>query len=571
MSNVREIAQYWAETSCFDKTTREEAKLLLETATEEELIDRFGTTLEFGTGGLRGVMGVGLNRMNRYTVMQATEGLARYIEKRQETVASGVVIGFDSRNNSEVFARAAAEVLAKHGIRVYLFRDIIPTPMVSYALLQKKAVAAIILTASHNPPEYNGYKVYWKHGGQIIPPDDEMIIDEVRSVEDIAEIPHMVFEDALQQGRIEWIEDDIDLEYLENLLPLSFGKPSQNEQLGVIYTPLHGTGGRLVPRLLKERGFTNVHCVASQMVPDGNFSTVISPNPEDAAAYELPMAEAQAEHQLILANDPDADRLGVMVRNNQQEWVRLSGNQIGALLLDFVLRVLQESGKLPENGLYIGSVVTSPLGKRIAEHYGLAVKEVLTGFKWIWSVALQAESEGQKFLFGMEESHGYLMGNHTGDKDGVWAAMAFAEMVASLKAQGSSPLMRLEELYRQYGFHLDSLHNQNFRGLEGKQQMEVTLSKLRENPPELLAGLKVEWIIDLLTDQVRIPGSSEIMLGPGLPRSNVIILELEQNARVIVRPSGTEPKVKYYFNLSGEREVQLERLSQLKVSLGLST
>ena len=571
MSNVREIAQYWAETNCFDETTREEAKLLLETATEEELIDRFGTTLEFGTGGLRGVMGVGLNRMNRYTVMQATEGLARYIEKRQETVASGVVIGFDSRNNSEVFAHAAAEVLAKHGIQVYLFRDIIPTPMVSYALLRKKAVAAIILTASHNPPEYNGYKVYWKHGGQIIPPDDEMIIDEVRSVDDIAEIPQMAFEDALQQGRIEWIEDDIDLEYLENLLPLSFGKPSQNEQLGVIYTPLHGSGGRLVPRLLKERGFTNVHCVASQMVPDGNFSTVISPNPEDAAAYELPMAEAQAEHQLILANDPDADRLGVMVRNNQQEWVRLNGNQIGALLLDFVLGVLQESGKLPENGLYIGSVVTSPLGKRIAEHYGLAVKEVLTGFKWIWSVALQAESEGQKFFFGMEESHGYLMGNHTGDKDGIWAAMAFAEMVASLKAQGSSPLMRLEELYRQYGFHLDSLHNQNFRGLEGKQQMEVTLSQLRENPPELLAGLKVEWIIDLLTDQVRIPGSPEIMLGPGLPRSNVIILELEQNARVIVRPSGTEPKVKYYFNLSGEREVQLERLSQLKVSLGLST
>jgi len=571
MSNVREIAQYWAETNCFDETTREEAKLLLETATEEELVDRFGTTLEFGTGGLRGVMGVGLNRMNRYTVMQATEGLARYIEKRQETDASGVVIGFDSRNNSEVFAHAAAEVLAKHGIPVYLFRDIVPTPMVSYALLQKKAVAAIILTASHNPPEYNGYKVYWKHGGQIIPPDDEMIIDEVRSVDDIAEIPQMDFEDALQQGRIEWIEDDIDLEYLENLLPLSFGKPSQNEQLGVIYTPLHGTGGRLVPRLLKERGFTNVHCVASQMVPDGNFSTVVSPNPEDAAAYELPMAEAQAEHQLILANDPDADRLGVMVRNNQQEWVRLNGNQIGALLLDFVLGVLQESGKLPENSLYIGSIVTSPLGKRIAEHYGLAVKEVLTGFKWIWSVALQAESEGQKFLFGMEESHGYLMGNHTGDKDGVWAAMAFAEMVASLKAQGSDPIQRLEELYQQYGFHLDSLHNRNFRGLEGKQQMEVTLSQLRENPPERLAGLKVERIIDLLTDQVRIPGSPEIQVGPGLPRSNVIILELEQNARVIVRPSGTEPKVKYYFNLSGEREELQERLAQLKASLGLST
>ena len=571
MSNVREIAQYWAETNCFDETTREEAKLLLETATEEELMDRFGTTLGFGTGGLRGVMGVGLNRMNRYTVMQATEGLARYIEKRQETDASGVVIGFDSRNNSEVFAHAAAEVLAKHGIQVYLFRDIIPTPVVSYALLQKKAVAAIILTASHNPPEYNGYKVYWKHGGQIIPPDDEMIIDEVRSVDDIAEIPQMAFEDALQQGRIEWIEDDIDLEYLENLLPLSFGKPSQNEQLGVIYTPLHGTGGRLVPRLLKERGFINVHCVASQMVPDGNFSTVISPNPEDVVAYELPMAEAQTEHQLILANDPDADRLGVMVRNNQQEWVQLNGNQIGTLLLDFVLGVLQESGKLPENGLYIGSVVTSPLGKRIAEHYGLAVKEVLTGFKWIWSVALQAESEGQKFLFGMEESNGYLMGNHTGDKDGVWAAMAFAEMVASLKAQGSSPLERLEELYQQYGFHLDSLHNQNFRGLEGKQQMEAVLSQLRENPPELLAGLKVKWIIDLLTDQVRISGSPEITVGPGLPRSNVIILELEQNARVIVRPSGTEPKVKYYFNLSGEREELLERLIQLKVSLGLST
>jgi phosphoglucomutase len=215
--------------------------------------------------------------------------------------------------------------------------------------------------------------------------------------------------------------------------------------------------------------------------------------------------------------------------------------------------------------------VTSPLGKRIAEHYGLAVKEVLTGFKWIWSVALQAESEGQKFLFGMEESHGYLMGNHTGDKDGVWAAMAFAEMVASLKAQGSDPIQRLEELYQQYGFHLDSLHNRNFRGLEGKQQMEVTLSQLRENPPERLAGLKVERIIDLLTDQVRIPGSPEIQVGPGLPRSNVIILELEQNARVIVRPSGTEPKVKYYFNLSGERKELQERLAQLKASLGLST
>ena len=571
MSNVREIAQYWAETNCFDETTREEAKLLLETATEEELMDRFGTTLEFGTGGLRGVMGVGLNRMNRYTVMQATEGLARYIEKRQETDASGVVIGFDSRNNSEVFAHAAAEVLAKHGIRVYLFRDIVPTPVVSYALLQKKAVAAIILTASHNPPEYNGYKVYWKHGGQIIPPDDEMIIDEVRSVDDIAEIPQMDFEEALQQGRIEWIEDDIDPEYLEKLLPLSFGKPSQNEQLGVVYTPLHGTGGRLVPRLLKERGFTNVHCVASQMVPDGNFSTVLSPNPEDATAYELPIAEAQVEHQLILANDPDADRLGVMVRNNQQEWIRLNGNQIGALLLDFVLGVLQESGKLPENGLYIGSIVTSPLGKRIAEHYGLAVKEVLTGFKWIWSVALQAESKGQKFLFGMEESHGYLMGNHTGDKDGVWAAMAFAEMVASLKAQGSGPIQRLEKLYQQYGFHLDSLHNRNFLGLEGKQQMELTLSQIRDNPPERLAGLKVQQIIDLFTDQVCIPGSPEIKVGPGLPRSNVIILELEQNARVIVRPSGTEPKVKYYFNLSGEREEMQERLAQLKASLGLST
>ena len=571
MSNVREIAQYWAEANCFDETTREEAKLLLATAAEEDLKDRFGTTLEFGTGGLRGVMGVGLNRMNRYTVMQATEGLARYIEKRQETDASGVVIGFDSRNNSEVFAHAAAEVLAKHGIRVYLFRDIVPTPVVSYALLQKKAVAAIILTASHNPPEYNGYKVYWKHGGQIIPPDDEMIIDEVRSVDDIAEIPQMDFEEALQQGRIEWIEDDIDPEYLEKLLPLSFGKPSQNEQLGVVYTPLHGTGGRLVPRLLKERGFTNVHCVASQMVPDGNFSTVLSPNPEDAAAYELPIAEAQVEHQLILANDPDADRLGVMVRNNQQEWVRLNGNQIGALLLDFVLGVLQESGKLPENGIYIGSIVTSPLGKRIAEHYGLAVKEVLTGFKWIWSVALQAESKGQKFLFGMEESHGYLMGNHTGDKDGVWAAMAFAEMVASLKAQGSGPIQRLEELYQQYGFHLDSLHNRNFLGLEGKQQMELTLSQLRENPPERLAGLKVQRIIDLLTDQERIPGNPEIQVGPGLPRSNVIILQLEQNARVIVRPSGTEPKVKYYFNLSGEREELQERLGQLKASLGLST
>ena len=569
MSNVQDTARYWAEAACFDEKTRQEAKRLLETASDAELLDRFGETLEFGTGGLRGVMGVGLNRMNRYTVMQATEGLARYIEKKREVDATGVIIGFDSRNNSEAYAHAAAEVLAKHGIPVYLFRDIAPTPMVSFALLQKQAVAAIILTASHNPPEYNGYKVYWKNGGQIIPPDDVNIIEEVRSVDDIAEIPQMSVEEGLRQGRVEWIEEEIDRDYLAALLPISFGKPSLNEKLAVIYTPLHGTGGRLVPPLLEERGFTQVHCVAVQMVPDGNFSTVSSPNPEESAAYELAMKEAGPEHKLILANDPDADRLGVMVRDSQQNWVRLNGNQIGALLLDFVLDILSESGKLPENGLYVASIVTSPLGKRIAENYGLSVREVLTGFKWIWSVAQQAEAQGQRFVFGMEESHGYLMGDHSGDKDGVWAAMAFAEMAAALYAQGSDPLQRLDEIYAKYGFHLDSLYNRNFPGLEGKQQMQTALTELRTNPPKELAGLRVERLTDLQSNEVMIPESGRVQEGPGLPPSNVLILELEQGARVIVRPSGTEPKVKYYFSLCGDRQQVEAQLNELQTGLGL--
>jgi phosphoglucomutase len=570
MSNVREIARYWAEAGCFDEKTRQEAQRLLQSASEAELEDRFGQILEFGTGGLRGMMGVGTNRMNRYTVMQASEGLARYIEKQADESASGIVIGYDSRNYSKEFAHAAAEVFAKHGIPVYLFEDIAPTPLVSYALLQKKAVSAIILTASHNPPEYNGYKVYWRHGGQIVPPDDALIIEEVRSVEDISEIPRMAFSEAVKQGRIEWIDASIDEEYRKALLPVSFGKTSQNQNLQVIYTPLHGTGGRLVPKLLEERNFGGVHCVSAQMVPDGNFTTVKSPNPEDAAAFQMAMEESRPEHRLILANDPDADRLGVMVRDAEQNWVRLNGNQIGVLLLDFVLSVLKEDGKLSAKQTYVASIVTSPLGKAVAQEYGLKVVEVLTGFKWIWQAARNLEQDSTKFLFGMEESHGYLMGDHCGDKDGVWAAMAFSEMIAALYAQGCGPLERLEQIYTRHGFHVDALYTQTLPGAEGKAQIRQLLQNLRENPPATLGDNKLLSLTDLLTNEVKRPHSESVTPGPNLPPSNVLLLELENDIRVIVRPSGTEPKIKYYFNLKGARDVLPKRLQEVQSALGLS-
>ena len=556
--NILETVNFWAKNPYFDPKTRAEAKMLLADDKEIEREDSFGSLLEFGTGGLRGIMGVGTNRINRYTIQMATEGVARIIEgKKNESSAKGVVIGYDSRHRSFEFAQVSSEVLAAHGIPVYLFREIAPTPLVSCELLRRNAIAGIIITASHNPPEYNGYKVYWENGGLIVPPEDGQIIEEVRNITRIDAIPTIAFEKALQEGKVEWIDNEADEYYLQTVRKLSLGDREYNKKLGVVFTPLHGTGGRLVPELLRQQGFENVKVVAEQMLPDGDFSTVASPNPEEIKSFEMAQSSASAGDELILANDPDADRLGVMVRDAEKKWHWLSGNQIGVLILDFILSALKQQNRLPEKGVVITTVVTSPLVSKMARENGLHIIEVLTGFKWIRQAALRFEKEqGGKFIFGMEESHGFLMGSHSGDKDGIWASMAFAEMAAALKQMKLTPIDRLNQIYQQYGMHLDALRAQTFKGAKGMAKIQQIMRELRNSPPNTVAGQAVVKITDYLENKIIY--ANETRPGPGLPQSNVISLEMADNSRIIARPSGTEPKIKYYFNLYGKNSEQLQ-------------
>jgi phosphoglucomutase len=554
-----ETVKLWAENPYFDTETRSAAKILLSDDKQNEREECFGSLLEFGTGGLRGIMGVGTNRINRYTIQMATEGVARIINKKgKESDASGVVIGYDSRHRSFEFAQISSQVLAAHGIPVFLFREIAPTPLVSCELLRRKAIAGIIITASHNPPEYNGYKVYWENGGLIVPPEDTQIIKEVRSIKRIDEIPTVPFEKALQEGKVEWIDNQADEYFLENVRKLSLGDRENNKKLGVVFTPLHGTGGRLVPELLRQQGFEKVKVVAEQMLPDGDFSTVGSPNPEEKKSFAMAQATASEDDEIILANDPDADRLGVMVRDTEKNWQWLTGNQIGVLILDFVISALKLQKRLPQNGVIISTVVTSPLVSKMAKENGLNAIEVLTGFKWIRQAALRFEKEeGGKFLFGMEESHGFLMGNHSGDKDGIWASMAFAEMAAALKENKLTPIDKLNQIYQQYGVHLDALRTQTFKGTKGVANIQQIMRELRNSPPKSVAGQAVVKITDYLENKI-ICGN-ETRQGPGLPQSNVIALKLADNSRITARPSGTEPKIKYYFNLQGKDSEMLNR------------
>ena len=554
-----ETVKLWAENPYFDTETRSAAKILLSDDKQNEREECFGSLLEFGTGGLRGIMGVGTNRINRYTIQMATEGVARIINKKgKESDASGVVIGYDSRHRSFEFAQISSQVLAAHGIPVFLFREIAPTPLVSCELLRRKAIAGIIITASHNPPEYNGYKVYWENGGLIVPPEDTQIIKEVRSIKRIDEIPTVPFEKALQEGKVEWIDNQADEYFLENVRKLSLGDRENNKKLGVVFTPLHGTGGRLVPELLRQQGFEKVKVVAEQMLPDGDFSTVGSPNPEEKKSFAMAQATASEDDEIILANDPDADRLGVMVRDAEKNWQWLTGNQIGVLILDFVISALKLQKRLPQNGVIISTVVTSPLVSKMAKENGLNAIEVLTGFKWIRQAALRFEKEeGGKFLFGMEESHGFLMGNHSGDKDGIWASMAFAEMAAALKENKLTPTDKLNQIYQQYGVHLDALRTQTFKGTKGVANIQQIMRELRNSPPKSVAGQAVVKITDYLENKI-ICGN-ETRQGPGLPQSNVIALKLADNSRITARPSGTEPKIKYYFNLQGKDSEMLNR------------
>ena len=558
-----EKAKFWSENPCFDIETQKEAKKLLKDQNRDLCKDSFGSILEFGTGGLRGIMGVGTNRVNRYTIQTATEGLARIIMKNNFGPDSRkeVIIGYDTRHRSLEFAKVASEVLAGHEIPVFLFAEPSPTPLVSCEILRRNAAAGIIITASHNPPEYNGYKVYWKNGGQIVPPLEGQIINQIRNLKRIEEIPVIPFEKALKDMKIEWIHKDADEYYLNTVSNLSLGNSENNKKLGVVFTPLHGTGGRLVPELLKRNCFEKVKTIEEQMIPDGEFSTLSSPNPEDVTAFKMAVSQASDKDDLILANDPDADRLGVMIRDSEKKWRWLTGNQIGVLILDYILSNLSKKNLLPKNGVIFTTVVTSPLVSKMAEEYGLKVVEVLTGFKWIRQAALKYEKDhDSKFVFGMEESHGYLMGNHSGDKDGIWASLVFAEMVASHKVNNLTALDRLNQIYQHHGTYLDVLETRTFSGTEGIEKIQQLMKNLRDSPPETVAGNSVVRITDFLHNTITFTDkTSTAMIGPGLPPSNVISIELEDSTRIIARPSGTEPKIKYYFNLCGKDSLMLEK------------
>ncbi|MBX6395220.1 MAG: phospho-sugar mutase [Alicyclobacillaceae bacterium] len=527
------------------------------------LYDAFCADLTFGTGGLRGVMGVGTNRMNRYTVRRATAGLARYL-KKQGVAGRGVVVAYDSRRWSDLLAKETALTLAAAGIPVYLFEGIRPTPELSFAVRELGAAAGVVITASHNPPEYNGYKVYGPDGCQAVPELAGAIYREIAEVDDPFAVPVADEKEAVESGLLRRIGAEIDDRYIARVraLSLSGGAAETAGAVTLVYTPLHGTGGRAVPRVLEEMGY-RVVCVEEQMRPDPEFSTVASPNPEDPSAFERALALArEVGADGVLATDPDCDRVGVAVPDGRGGYTYLSGNQVGVLLLDYVLQRRKALGTLPERGVMIKTIVTSEMGRAIADAWGLETIDVLTGFKFIGEQIGRLEGTGRTFVFGYEESCGYLIGDFVRDKDGVQASALVAEMIAHHKAAGKTLLDRLEELYKEYGYYQERLVSVTMPGAEGQARMAERMRQWREASPAEIAGLAVSEVQDYLTGRAKTVAGAERALD--LPKSDVLKFVLEGGHWFCLRPSGTEPKLKIYFGVRGrsgeEARELLERL-----------
>ncbi len=542
----------------FDTNTINEIKQLVEQNNEKELYERFYTILEFGTGGLRGIIGAGTNRMNIYTVGMATQGLAHYIVQKGNA-HKGVVIAYDSRRMSDVFSKEAASILAGNGIKVYLFNDIMPTPICSFAIRQYNATAGIVITASHNPPEYNGYKVYWEDGGQVVPPQDKEIINEVAKIQDITQIKKMNFDEALAAGIISIVGDEIIESYSQKLSQIRF-KSDELSPIHIVYTPLHGTGYRIVPHILQRFGFPNVHTVETQAIPDGNFPTVKSPNPEEPEALTKAIELAQhVNADIVLATDPDADRMGVAFKDDSGQYVLINGNQIGSMLLYYILLRLKEQSKLPQNGFIVKTIVTTDLQQEIADHFNVTIENVLTGFKWI--AKKMKDYEGiRTFIFGGEESYGYLPLDFVRDKDAVSSCYFFAEMTHWLYTHNKTLKDFLYEIYTQFGYYNEKLVSLTLKGVEGIHKIQSIMKHFRANPPEQLSGTKVATILDVkqgtITDLIK--GTTTPV---DLPSSDVLQFTLENGSRVTMRPSGTEPKIKFYFSShkKGKDIKQLEK------------
>ena len=552
MKNYEERYNEWLNNPVIDEESKKE--LLSLKGNDTEIEDRFYKDLEFGTAGLRGVIGIGTNRMNKYTVTKATQGLANYIVK-QGGQERGVAIAYDCRIMSKEFSEETALCLNANGIKTYRFEDLRPTPELSYAVRELGCIAGIVITASHNPPEYNGYKVYWEDGAQIVEPTDKEIITEVNNVTDISTIKTMSKEEAVQKGLYNTIGKEIDDKYIAELKKLVVHEDAikkMQKDIKIVYTPLHGTGNMPVQRILKEIGFENVYIVKEQEQPDGHFPTVSYPNPEDPKAFTLALELAKkVDADIILANDPDADRLGIYVKDTKTgEYIQFNGNMTGNLIAEYILSQKKATGTLPENGAIIKTIVSSNMTDAIANEYGVKLFATLTGFKNIAKIIRGFEQEhSYECVYSYEESYGCIIGTHARDKDGIVAVMTVCEAAAYYKMHGLTLWDQMNEMYKKYGYYKEKQMSITLKGIEGAEEIKKMMENMRNNPPKELAGLKVKSFGDYSKQEIIDENGNKT--STGLPKSNVLYFDLENNAWICVRPSGTEPKIKFYMGVCG--------------------
>lgn len=568
--NYKDVYVKWCEDPYFDEDTKKELKKIEDD--DLEIKDRFYRSLEFGTGGLRGLIGAGTNRMNIYTVRQATQGLANYILS-QNGQERGVAIAFDSRRMSPEFAREAALCFNGNGIRTYLFESLRPTPELSFAVRKLKCLAGVVITASHNPKEYNGYKVYWEDGAQITPPHDKNILAEVSGVTEYNQVKTMDYEEAVRNGLHNIIGTDIDQAYMDQLKKQSIHPEvirDMAKEIRIVYTPLHGSGNIPVRRVLKELGFEQIYVVKEQELPDGAFPTVAYPNPEDEKAWKLALELAEkVDGDIVLATDPDADRLGVYAKDTKTgRYIRFTGNMSGMLIAEYILRERRKLDLMPENPALVETIVTTDMAKVLAADYEVDLFEVLTGFKYIGEKIREFERDhSYNFLFGLEESYGCLAGTYARDKDACVAAMMLCEVAAYYKKQGKTLWEAMMDMYEKYGYYQEGLAFLTLKGIDGGKKIQDLMITFRSNPPKILGGCRVLAMRDY-QNRVRrdlVTGKeTDIML----PVSDVLYYELEQNAWCCVRPSGTEPKIKFYYGVKGNSlEDSMGKLEALKDDL----